>query len=72
MTTTEITQRSTRTGAEVEDRLDRVRDLVRLRRLFVDFGAEYADLEACDAEIDLQRRRIADLTRYGSEALKAA
>ena len=72
MTVIEHTHLQGRAGAELEDRLDRIRDLVRLRRLFIVFGAKGADIEACNAEIDDQRRRIADLARYGSESLRAA
>ena len=72
MTTTASIQRTTFAAAEVGDLLERVRDLVRLRRLFVSYGVEDTDLQACDAEIDRHRRRIAGLTRKASEALKAA
>ena len=72
MTTTASIQRTTFASSEVADLLERVRDLVRLRRVFVSYGVEQADLRTCDAEIDSHRRRIAGLTRTASESLKAA
>jgi hypothetical protein len=72
MTTTAITQRNTFAEAEVSDRLERIRDLVRLRNLFVAYKVDDADLRTCDAEIERHRRKIATLTRAAGQALRAA
>lgn len=72
MTNTALIQRTTFATSEVADLLERVRDLVRLRRVFTAYGVEAADLRTCDAEIDRHRRRIARLTRTASEGLRAA
>jgi hypothetical protein len=70
MTTATFTHRPVEN--EVAKGLEHVRDLVCLRRIFVDWGATEAELRVCDAEIDRHRRRLARLTLAAAEPLKAA
>ena len=70
MTISTLTSRPV--DVEVANGLEHVRDLVCLRRIFVDRGATDAELRVCDAEIDRYRRRIARLTLAAAESFKAA
>ena len=70
MTTATLSQRPV--DVEVATSLEHVRDLVSLRRIFVDRGVTDAELRVCDAEIDRYRRRIAKLTVAAAESFKAA
>ena len=56
---------------EVATDLEHVRDLVSLRRIFVDRGVTAAELQVCDAEIDRYRSRIARLTIAAAASYKA-
>ena len=70
MTTATLSHRPV--DKEVATSLEHVRDLVSLRRIFVDRGITDAELRVCDAEIDRYRRRIAKLTVAAAEPYKAA
>jgi hypothetical protein len=58
-------------AGELADSLDHVRDLVRLRRIFTEYGATEEELRVCDTEIGQYRSRIASLARAGAKSLAA-
>jgi hypothetical protein len=62
----------TRRQHEVDEQVRHVRDLVFVRTLLAERGADAVELAECDAEIERQRDRLAGLARASAEDVSAA